>query len=68
MSVKLTRIARARRHECIVAAYRTGLTSRAVAEQFGMSDSHVRAVVRLYEAARPVGRPSPKHKEGLQWS
>lgn len=57
MSVKLTRTDRARRHERIVAAYRGGMTSRDVADTFGMSDGHVRAVLRLYEAARRVGRP-----------
>lgn len=52
---QLTRNDRAERHRQIVAAYRGGMTSRAVAAQFSMTDSHVRAVVRLYGVARSPG-------------
>ena len=54
----LTRVDRAYRHQAIVATYRGGLSSRAVAVRYGLSDSHVRAIVRLYEAARRPGRPA----------
>ncbi len=54
---QLTRVDRAQRHKRIVSEYVAGLSSRAVAKRFNLSDSHVRAVVRLYEAARPPGRP-----------
>ena len=53
----LSRVERAARHKRIVAAYQTGLSSRAVAEMFGVSDTLVRQVVGLYECARPPGRP-----------
>lgn len=53
----LTRNDRAERHRRIVASYQDGRCSRTVAELFGMSDGHVRAVVRLYGAARRPGRP-----------
>lgn len=53
----LTRVDRCERHRALVAEYLTGLPSRAVAARFGLSDSHTRAVLRLYEVARPVGRP-----------
>ena len=52
----LTRVDRAARHERIVAAYLKGATSRAVAASFGLTDSHVRAIVRLYGVARPRGK------------
>lgn len=55
----LTRADRAYRHEKIVAAYQRGGCSRSVASMFGMSDSHVRAVLRLYGVARPVGKRAP---------
>lgn len=53
----LTHTDRAHRHKRIVAAYQCGASSRAVAEMFGMNDSHVRSIVRLYGVARPGGRP-----------
>lgn len=52
----LTRVDRAERHRAIVADYCAGLSSRAVAARYGLSDGHVRAIVRLYEVARPIGR------------
>lgn len=55
---QLTRVDRYERHQRLIADYGRGLSSRAVAALHGLSDSHVRAVVRLYEVARPVGRPS----------
>jgi hypothetical protein len=54
----LTRIDRAERHKRIAAAYEGGLDSRTVAALFGMNDSHVRSIVRLYGVSRPVGRPA----------
>ena len=53
----MTRVDRAQRHRRIVDAYRTGRCSRTVARMFDLSDGHVRAIVRLYEAARRPGRP-----------
>ena len=60
----LTRIDRAERHRRIVAAYQSGASSRAVADWFGMNDSHVRYVLRLYGVARPGGRPSNSQEAG----
>lgn len=54
----MTRIDRAERHKRIVAAYQLTPNSRTVADLFGMNDSHVRSIVRLYGVSRPVGRPS----------
>ncbi len=54
----LTRTDRSERHKRIVAVYQQGHSSRAVAARFGLNDSHVRAIVRLYGVARPVGRPA----------
>ena len=54
---QLTRVDRAQRHQRMVAAYRDGLTLPAVAARFGLSYSQTRAVVRLYGATRPRGRP-----------
>jgi hypothetical protein len=54
----LTFVDRAQRHKRIVAAYESGASSRAVADWFGMNDSHVRYVLRLYGVARRPGRPS----------
>ena len=54
----LTRNDRAERHRRMVIAYQAGNSSRAVAIQFGMSDGHVRSVLRLYGVARKAGRPS----------
>lgn len=54
----LTRVDRANRHERIVKAYQSGVSSRAVADWFGMSDGHIRSVLRLYGVARRPGRPS----------
>jgi hypothetical protein len=56
-SPALTRVDRAQRHQRMVAAYRDGLTLPAVAARFGLSYSQTRAVVRLYGATRPRGRP-----------
>lgn len=53
----LTRNDRAERSKQIVAAYEAGATSRTLAERFGLTDSHVRSILRLYGVARPVGRP-----------
>ena len=53
----LTRVDRAQRHKAIVADYERGHCSRTVAQQFGLSDGHVRAVLRLYGVARRRGRP-----------
>lgn len=52
----LTHNDRAVRHQRLVAAYKAGESSRSVASRFGLSDSHVRYIVRLYGAARPRGR------------
>ena len=46
------------RHEKVVNAYRGGLSSRAVAEMFGMNDSWVRNIIRQAGAARRPGRPT----------
>jgi hypothetical protein len=54
----LTFVDRAQRHKRIVAAYESGASSRAVADWFGMNDSHVRYVLRLYGVARRPGRPT----------
>ena len=59
----LTRVDRAQRHNRIVAAYCAGRCSRAVAAMFGMNDSHVRSVLRLYGASRRPGRPSNSTRE-----
>ena len=53
----LTFADRAVRHQRIAATYQAGHSSRSVAAMFGMNDSHVRAIARLYGIARPVGRP-----------
>lgn len=53
----LTRNDRAHRHQRIVAAYSNGRCSRTVAALFGLSDSHVRSVLRLYGVQRRPGRP-----------
>lgn len=44
------------RHDRLVAAYLTGLSSRAVAERFGLSDGWVRSVLRDAGVARRPGR------------
>ncbi len=54
----LTRVARAERQKQAVAAYCRGLSSRQVAAMFGLNDSHVRYVMRLYGVARRPGRPA----------
>ncbi len=51
------------RHEKIVTAYLRPASSRAVAAEFGMSDGHVRYILRLYGVARPVGRPRRNERE-----
>jgi transposase len=48
---------RAYRRERMIAAYRRGMSSRAVANAFSMSDSYVRAVMRDAGVARRPGRP-----------
>lgn len=48
---------RAYRREKMIAAYRRGYSSRAVAEQFGMTDSYVRQVMRDAGVVRRPGRP-----------
>lgn len=53
----MTTVDRAERHKRIVAAYQAGETSRTVAAAFGMNDSHVRGILRLYGVSRRVGRP-----------
>lgn len=53
----LTNAARASRQRSIAEAYECGGTSRSVAEQFGLSDSHVRWILRLYGVNRKAGRP-----------
>lgn len=52
----LTHYDRACRHKRIVAAYLRPASSRAVASEFGISDSHVRWIARLYGVARPAGK------------
>lgn len=54
---QLTRGDRAYRHEKIVAAYLRGQCSRTVAALFGMSDGHVRAILREAGVARRPGNP-----------
>ena len=54
---QLTRVDRAWRHKAIVAAATDGLSSRTLAARFGMNDSHVRSILRLYGVARRAGRP-----------
>lgn len=49
---KLTHADRGRRHERIVAAYQAGDNSRIVAERFGMDQSHVCSILRLYGVVR----------------
>lgn len=46
------------RAEKIVAAYKTGLSSRRLAEHFGISDGRVREIVRDAGVSRRAGRPS----------
>lgn len=53
----MTRVERAERHKLIAASYKSGLPSREVARRFGLNDSHVRYIARLYGVARPAGRP-----------
>lgn len=53
----MNRVKRAERHRELVRAYQAGQCSRCVARMFGLSDGHVRAVVRLYGVARRQGRP-----------
>ena len=56
----LTRNDRAERHRRIAREFANGnLGSRAIAAKFGMNDSHVRQIARLYGVSRPVGRPRP---------
>lgn len=38
--------------------YKRGLSSRAVAEKYGMSDSYVREIMRANGISRAPGRPS----------
>ncbi len=64
----LTRADRAQRHQRIAAAYRAGQCSRTVAALFGLSDSHVRAVVRLYECARQAGRHDAPRDDKGRWA
>lgn len=47
-SPMLTHVDRSRRHEKIVAAYQAGANSRVVAERFGINQSHVCYILRLY--------------------
>lgn len=54
----LTQYDRAMRHHRIVKAYQRGGCSRSVASEFGLSDSHVRSILRLYGVARRRGRPA----------
>lgn len=53
---QLTRNDRAERHKRIADAIGRGMSSRAVAELFGMNDSHVRYIGRLYGVAHKVGK------------
>jgi uncharacterized protein (DUF433 family) len=48
----LTHTDRANRHKKIVAAYVAGATGTEVAEQFGLTFSHVYSVLRLYGVVR----------------
>ncbi len=49
---KLTHGDRRYRHEKIVAAYQAGENSRVVAERFGMNQSHVCSILRVYGVVR----------------
>jgi hypothetical protein len=53
---QMTRVDRAERHKRIAAAIGKGVGSRAVAEAFGMTDSHVRYIARIYGVAHKPGR------------
>lgn len=54
----MTRFDQAERHRKVADAFvNTRLSSRAIAQQFGMNDSHVRSIARLYGVARKPGRP-----------
>lgn len=48
----LTHYDRAQRHKRIVAAYEAGASGLEVAKQFGLTFSHVYAVLRLYGVVR----------------
>jgi len=60
----LTRGDRAYRREKIVAAYQRGQCSRSLAAIFGITDSHVRSVVREAGVARRPGRPKQFPPQG----
>ena len=54
----MTRFDRAERQRKVAEVFATTrLSSRAIAAQFGMNDSHVRSIARLYGVARKPGRP-----------
>ncbi len=55
---QLTRNDRRWRHRAIVEAAPRFSGSRALATHFGLSDSHVRSVLRLYGVNRRPGRPT----------
>lgn len=53
----MTRNDRAYRREKAVKAYVSGLSSRAVAERFGLDDRYVREIVCEQGVSRAPGRP-----------
>ena len=54
----MTRFDQSARQQKVAEAFATTrLGSRAIAQQFGMNDSHVRYIARLYGVARKPGRP-----------
>ena len=54
----MTRTDRAERHRRLVRQYEAGTSTYALADQYGLSRSHVCSIVRLYGVVRRPGRPN----------